>query len=208
MALAVDCTAEPIPKPSAIRWVQTEHYSGWVLQNWWGDCACNPEDTSGTRGQWGVAPEGIPGWTTGLTQQDFKIEIHYHGNPNCCGDQSAASRIWIGGNDADVIAVEFVGPAAPAVGSARLMWQGGEIARTEKVKGQWHTYTAIKRGNTVTLQLDGNTIKSDVGHSFPSKLIVGGQCWTGCQAPDMQATCLFGNWNNFGYDVAFYAPAE
>ncbi len=205
---SVGCKTEPIQKPEAIHWIQTRRYVGWILQNGWGDCTCNPEDTPGTRGQWGIAPDGIPGWPTGLTEQDFKIEIQYHGNPNCCGDQSAVSRIWIGGNNADVIGVEFVGPSAPLVGYSRLMWKGVEMTRTEKKKGQWHTYTLIKLGSSVILQLDGNTIKSDMGRSFPSKLIVGGQCWTGCQVPNMAFACLFGNWNNFGYDVAFYVPQE
>ncbi len=207
-ALWVGCQAESAPKPESIDWIQTNHYAGWILQNWWGDCPCNPGDTPEMHGQWGIAPDGIPGWPTRLTVRDYKIEIQYHGNPNCCGDQSAVSRIWIGGNDTDVIAVEFIGPAAPSVGYARLMWRGIEIARTEKKKGQWHTYTIVKRGDYVTLQLDGNIIQQTAGNAFPTKLIVGGQCWTGCQAPNKVSACLFGNWNNFGYDVAFYVSVD
>lgn len=192
---------EPFDHPQGRRltWVPTRHYAGWILQNEWGDSPCNPEDTPGTKGQWGLAPDGIPGWSTGLTHPDFKIDIGYHGNPNCCGDQSAETKIWIGGNNADVIEVEFV------VGYARLMWKGAEIARTPKVRGQWHTYTIIKRGNTATLQLDGSTLQSDSANAFPTKLIVGGQCWTSCQAPDMDSLCLYGNWNNFGYNITFYS---
>lgn len=186
-------------------WVETEHYAGWILQNWWGDLACNPVNTPGTVGQWGIAPEEIPGWPTGLTQADYKIEIRYHGNPNCCGDQSATSSIWIGGNEAESMEVNFVGPAPPATGYARVVWNGIEIAKTEKRKGQWHTLTATKKGNIFTLQLDGRILKTGSANSFPNKLIVGGQCWTGCQAPDLASDCLFGNWNNFGYDVRFYS---
>jgi len=188
-------------------WIQTKHYAGWMLQNYWGDMQCNPTDISGTNGQWGVAPDGIAGWPTGLTHQDYKIEITYHGNPNCCGDQSADNNIWIGGNGAEESGVNFVGPAAPSIGYSRLMWKGVEIARTPKIKRQWHTYTIIKVGNAATLQLDGTTIVTDTASLFPTQLILGGQCWTGCQSPNMISACLFGDWNNFGYNITFYSAA-
>ena len=207
-ALLSGCVTGKEQKTARVSWMPTQHYVGWILQNWWGDCTCNPVDTPGTTGQWGVAPDGIEGWSTGLEQPDYRIDIRYHGNPNCCGDQSASSGIWIGGNNADVIEVRFVGPAAPSVGYALLMWNETEITRTLKIKGQWHTYTIAKENGTATLQLDGTTIKTDTAFSFPTKLIVGGQCWTGCQAPDKNSLCLYGNWNNFGYDVTFYSAAK
>lgn len=167
--------------------------------------ACNPVDSMGTIGQWGIAPERIPGWPTGLTEEDYRIEITFHGNPNCCGDQSASSRIWIGGNDAESAEVNFVGPAAPAVGYSRVMWKGIEMAKTEKTKGRWYSYVVIKKDSAVTLLPDGATLQTDVAHSLPDRLIVGGPCWTGCQATDLASTCLIGNWNNFGYDIRFFS---
>ncbi len=202
------CETRTEQKTVFTSWVPTEHYTGWILQNWWGDDTCNPVDTPGTRGDWGVAPDGIAGWSTGLTQQDYRIDIRYHGNPNCCGDQSASSRIWIGGNNADIVGINFTGPAAPEIGYSLLMWNSDEITRTEKVREQWHTYTIIKRNNTATLQLDGNNVKTESANSFPTKLIVGGQCWSGCQRPAMNHLCFFGNWNNFGYDITFYSASS
>jgi len=62
----------------------------------------------------------------------------------------------------------------------------------------------IKKGSAATLQIDGIAVRADIADSFPTELIVGRQCWAGCQAPDMASSYLFGDWSYSGNDVAFY----
>lgn len=198
---------------AALTYVQTAHYGSYdgstlntMKQNYWGDFICNQTDADGTSGGWGIAPDNMSGWwPTNLTQSDYKIEIGYHGNPKCCGDQSFSDSIWVGGNNADVGTIDFV------YQYGRSLWNGEELTRTTDQKGVWHTLTITKTGNAAVIQLtrvsDGALLGTWVRSArsgFPTKLIMGGQCWTGCEAPGQGSLCLYGDWNNFLYNITFY----
>ncbi|KKT72303.1 MAG: hypothetical protein UW69_C0096G0002 [Microgenomates group bacterium GW2011_GWA2_44_7] len=130
------------------------------------------------------------GFSTNITSADYQVVLKYKGDPGCCGVQTDGDGIWIGGNDATPIGIDFIRE------QNRLQFKAlGPTQIATTTDGMWHTYMVNKIGNSATLMLDGKVIKTETAAAkAPSIMALGGKC----TSPNQD------NWNNFWYDVSFY----
>lgn len=170
-ALLFVFNSEPVVA-QALPPVETSHFSGYKQQQPDGYMTCE-------------------GYSTNLTSQNYQVDIKYKGDPNCCGAQTDGDGIWIGGNDATNIGVDFIRD------QNRLQFKnlGPFFQIGATVDGQWHTYSITKVGTVATISLDGHIIRTgSASPTAPSVIALGGKC----TSPNLY------NWNNFWYDITFY----
>lgn len=170
-------------------------------------------------GQFGIAPDGLPGWDTGLGSVDNSIlVIKFNGHPTCCmgpldeplPEPHRRSSAWFGGPNLPVIEIAFGESKTECV----ILFDGKEITRIKKEKNVWHTLVVRKLTGMVTLFLDGQELKTYAdGQPIPrefnvrgswNKGLFGGQGWSGCEDPTGQKTgadCWYGGWANFEVEV-------
>lgn len=167
-----------VPKAQAVTWEQTAHWAGTKTMESNGTFPC-------------------VGFSTGLNQvqyplPNYKAVIKYKGE-NCCGTQSDGDGIWIGGNNAAFVGVNFIW-------DVNELQFGTGIAKATTTDGTWHTYTVTRISQLVFLDLDGTLLQTRTSTKLnkPDTMALGGDC----TAPNTF------NWNNFSYDATFYYGKE